>query len=276
MKQVLGPDTHYTAIASGDVNDIKTGADIFRPGDAIPASSWEHGSPASLNGAPDTDVYEAERKKKPIKPSEELPPPLECPACPDPAGPAHMSSAEHLATKVTKPEDRPLILYAYFESDFGRQNLQFFVDHALHGAADFVFIINGPSDVDETIIFKEGKHGTWSNHDRSNVLVKKRDNNCFDLGAHAEVLNGLVGGSGWSGSSGPIDSPDKLPPEGQDPKYKRPLKERYKRYILMNASIRGPFVPVWSNSCWSDAYLDKVTDKIKVLTNKHLNLRPLC
>jgi len=210
-------------------------------------------------------LYEAERKKKPSKPIEEQPPPQECPVCPEPAAPEVIPLPEYTATKVTKQEDRPLILYAYYESDFGRQNLQFFVDHGLHFAADFIFIINGPSDVDETIIFKEDNQKISLNYDGRNVKVKKRDNTCFDLGAHAEVLNGVVGGPGWSDSSGPIVSPNKPSPEGQELEDKRPLKERYKRYILMNASIRGPFVPIWSKSCWSDAYLDKVTDKIKVL-----------
>jgi hypothetical protein len=129
-----------------------------------------------------------------------------------------------------------------------------------------VFIINGPSDVAETIIFKEEK--VPSNYDRMNVKVRKRDNTCFDLGAHAEVLNGVMGGPGWYDFNGPIVSPKKPPPEGQEPRDKRLLKERYKRYILMNASIRGPFVPIWSKSCWSDAYLDKVTEKIKVLSQR--------
>lgn len=263
VNERLHSDPQDFEATAGEVHDIRIGADIFRPGDSIPASAWEHGTPASLEGAPDNDLYEAERKKKPSKSIEELPPQEGCPVCPELEEPAVIPSPEYTATKVTKSEDRPLILYAYYESDFGRQNLQFFVDHGLHYAADFVFIINGPSDVDETIIFKEDK--IPSNHDRRNVKVKKRDNTCFDLGAHAEVLNGVTGGLGWYDLNGPIVSPTKPSTEGQEPKDKRPLKERYKRYILMNASIRGPFVPLWSKSCWSDAYLDKVTDTIKVL-----------
>lgn len=261
-----------TETISEDVEDIKIGADIFRPGDTIPASAWEHGTPASLKGTPDNDLYEAghAEKKKPGKPSEEAPPPQECPVCPEPAEPEDTLSPEHTATKETKQEDRPLILYAYYESEFGQQNLQFFVGHGLHAAADFVFIINGPSDVDKTIIFKESHQKASSNHDRSNIMVKKRVNTCFDLGAHAEVLNGVMGGKGWSDSSGQIVSPNEPPPEGQQPKDKRSLKERYKRYILMNASIRGPFVPFWSKACWSDAYLNKVTEKIKVLSQQSI------
>lgn len=39
---------------------------------------------------------------------------------------------------------------------------------------------------------------------------------------------------------------------------------QYKWFILMNASIRDPFVPYWSKECSSDAYLDKVMGKVKV------------
>ena len=33
---------------------------------------------------------------------------------------------------------------------------------------------------------------------------------------------------------------------------------------MLNASIRGPFLPYWASGCWSDMYLEKVTDEVKV------------
>ena len=272
MNEPLNPNSQDIVSISGDVKDIKIGADIFRPGDTIPASAWEYGTPASLKGAPDNDLYEAgpAEKKKPSKPIKEASQAQDCPVCPEPAEPVDTPSTKHTATKETKLKDRPLILYAYYESDFARQNLQFFLEHGIHAAADFVFIINGPSDIDETIIFKESNQMASSTHDRSNIMVKKRENTCFDLGAHAEVLNGVMGGDGWSGWSGPIISPNAPTSNGQKQRDKRPLKERYNRYILMNASIRGPFVPLWSKSCWSDAYLNKVTEKIKVIPQQSI------
>lgn len=33
----------------------------------------------------------------------------------------------------------------------------------------------------------------------------------------------------------------------------------------MNASIRGPFLPTWSSSCWSDVYLSKITPIVKLV-----------
>lgn len=69
---------------------------------------------------------------------------------------------------------------------------------------------------------------------RSNIRVVQRDNTCFDLGAFGEVLkhDGL-----W---------------------------RRYRRFITLNASLRGPFTPFWSKQCWSDVYLDELDDQTKV------------
>lgn len=131
-------------------------------------------------------------------------------------------------TKSAKPSassssaDRPLILYAYAESEAARANLEFFLAQGLHAAADFVFILNGETNVTSLIPQKE------------NIVVAMRPNTCFDLGAFGEVLR-------------------------RDGRWKK-----YKRFITMNASIRGPFLPHWSRGCWSDLYLDRITDKVKV------------
>ncbi|TKW55201.1 hypothetical protein CTA1_1249 [Colletotrichum tanaceti] len=70
---------------------------------------------------------------------------------------------------------------------------------------------------------------------RENVKIVKRDATCFDLGAAGQVLR-----------------------EGD-------LWKRYRKFILMNASLRGPFLPSWTDSCWSDLFLSKVTDKVKLV-----------
>ncbi|KAK8124633.1 uncharacterized protein PG998_000392, partial [Apiospora kogelbergensis] len=138
---------------------------------------------------------------------------------------AQGSSSQH--TTTTTPEhpvsDRPLISYAYAESVSGRANFKYFLDQGLHGAADFIFIINGETDAADLIPQKP------------NIRVVRRNNTCFDLGAHGEVLR------------------------------KDDLWKKYKRFITLNASIRGPFVPRWSKSCWSDNYLGRLTDKVKLV-----------
>ncbi|OBT98977.2 hypothetical protein VE01_02358 [Pseudogymnoascus verrucosus] len=166
----------------------------------------------------------------------------------------------------TPDDQRPLITYAYYESPFARANLKFFVDHALHDAADFIFILNGETDADKTIIFAdsdvpEDLRDLIPRRDKKNIFVKKRPNTCFDLGAHNEVLNSVLGGEGWIGKDGPIAEPKGMVSAGDN----MLLRNKYKRYILMNASIRGPFVPRWSTQCWTDSYLNRLTDRIKLV-----------
>lgn len=133
--------------------------------------------------------------------------------------------------------DRPLILYAYAESENARANLEFFLKKGLHGKADFVFIFNGEAPEAMRLIPRK----------RSNVRVVQRDNTCYDIGSFGKVLKSQI----------------KVGDEAEDGKG-IPLWHRYKRFITMNASIRGPFLPMWSEECWTDAFLRKVTDDTKV------------
>jgi hypothetical protein len=118
--------------------------------------------------------------------------------------------------------DRPLILYAYFDTENARRNLDYFLLHALHDGADFVFVLNGEDDI-ESVIPNE-----------PNIRYVRRKNECYDLGAFAEVL------------------------------IKDDLYKKYNKFITMNASIRGPFLPYWATGCWTDMFLDRVTNTTKV------------
>jgi len=119
--------------------------------------------------------------------------------------------------------NRPLILYAYFETPAARLNIEFFIKHALHDAADFLFVLNGETNASDILPHKD------------NIRFVHRANECYDMGAFAEVL------------------------------VKDDMYKRYNRFILMNASIRGPFIPYWSSQCWSDAYLSKLNTKTKLV-----------
>ncbi|KAG4427474.1 hypothetical protein IFR05_017044, partial [Cadophora sp. M221] len=121
--------------------------------------------------------------------------------------------------------DRPLILYAYADSKDGTalENLKFFIAHGLHAAADFIFVLNGETTAKSLVPKKD------------NIRLIQRPNECYDLGAYAEVL------------------------------LKDDLYKDYKRFITLNASIRGPFVPYWSEGCWTDMFLSKVTDEVKLV-----------
>jgi hypothetical protein len=147
---------------------------------------------------------------------------------PTPSSDPPFSQPSHGSERVPggPPPDIPLILYAYYETPDTRPNLEFFVSHALHAHAKFVFILNGETDVEALLPANE-----------SNIHYIKRNNTCFDLGAYAEVLK----------------SNDSA------------LIRQHKRFIMINASLRGPFIPFWSRDCWSNAYLDKLTDEVKLV-----------
>lgn len=71
--------------------------------------------------------------------------------------------------------------------------------------------------------------------DWDNICVVHRNNTCYDMGAVGEILR--------------TDD----------------LWKSYTKFININASLRGPFVPYWANSCWTDLYLNKLTDKVKFI-----------
>jgi hypothetical protein len=138
----------------------------------------------------------------------------------------HSSTPEETDTTIS---DRPLILFAYFETDLARANLEFFIAHGLHDAADFLFILNG--DTNATDIIPKAP----------NIRYVRRKNDCYDIGAFAEVLVA-------------------------DDLYKK-----YNRFITMNGSIRGPFLPYYADGCWSDMYLSRVTENVKVFPSPSHN-----
>lgn len=113
-----------------------------------------------------------------------------------------------------------LILYTYHETDEAFRNLDFFLKHALHDKADFIFITN--------------EEYTISIPDLPNVKVVDRPNT---FGAYGEVLR----------ADGSL------------------LATKYSRFIMINASLRGPFFPSWANDCWSDTYPSKLSDHVKLV-----------
>lgn len=128
-----------------------------------------------------------------------------------------------------------VILYAYEETPISRINAEFFLRHALHDEADFIFILNGPTDLDTLI-------PTASNIQ----IIHAKQKSCFGLGIYGQVLK-------------------------QD---KSAIVNKYNQFILMSAVIRGPFVPHWSSACWSSAFLGRLTDKVKVsLDIDHLRIK---
>ncbi|KAF9875569.1 hypothetical protein CkaCkLH20_06950 [Colletotrichum karsti] len=99
------------------------------------------------------------------------------------------------------------------------------------------FVKQGLHDAADFVFILNGETNASSIiPEKKNIQVVNRPNTCFDLGAYGEVLR------------------------------KDNLYKKYKRFITLNASIRGPFLPHWgSKSCWSDLYLDRITDKVKLV-----------
>jgi hypothetical protein len=165
-------------------------------------------------------------------------------AIPSPTSKLDLSRvSEHASEMISPPTTvpTPLILYAYSPASWALPNLQFFLKQGLHSAATFVFIINGAlvpgiesshssstyiNNTEADVLDVLNILGPYADK-YSNVQIWKRPNTCYDLGAYAEVLK--------TNASALVKSHDK--------------------FVLINASLRGPFVPFWSQECWSDAYL---------------------
>jgi len=122
--------------------------------------------------------------------------------------------------------DRPLILYAYADSKDGSA-LENLKFFIAHGLhAAADFVFILNGETDAKAIIPA----------KDNIRLVQRPNECYDLGAYSEVL------------------------------LKDDLYKNYKRFITLNASVRGPFIPYWSEGCWTEMFLSKVTDEVKVNT----------
>ncbi|CCG82153.1 protein of unknown function [Taphrina deformans PYCC 5710] len=127
---------------------------------------------------------------------------------------------------AVEPRTRDVLLYAYYETEDAKHNLQFFLNHGLHHKIDFVFIINGD-------------HLTVDIPVADNIRVIRRDNTCYDLGTFGEIIKSEGGA----------------------------LRKKYERFILMNSSIRGPFLPGWARNlktCWSDIFYSALSETTKL------------
>lgn len=151
-----------------------------------------------------------------------------------------LKNANHKDTGVPAGAGgKPLISYIYIESPTSRANLAFFANHALHDGADFAFLLYGATSVDDDILPKG----------RNNIYISRKPlpkASCNPIASHFENLS-------RKGKQG-----------------RKQLKDIYERFILMDSSMRGPFIPRWSSSCWSSAFLTQLAEKTK-LVSTHLN-----
>ncbi|OTB20534.1 hypothetical protein K445DRAFT_299591 [Daldinia sp. EC12] len=98
------------------------------------------------------------------------------------------------------------------------------------------FIDNGlHRNADFVFILNGPTHASSMIPKDPNIRVVSRHDECFDLGSHGEVLR------------------------------EDNLWKKYERFVMLNANARGPFVPYWSDACWSDAFLSRVTEDVKLV-----------
>ncbi|KNC97237.1 uncharacterized protein SPPG_07624 [Spizellomyces punctatus DAOM BR117] len=112
-------------------------------------------------------------------------------------------------------------------------NLQFFLRHGLQSNVDYLFILNG--HVDEGIRFPE----------RSNIHIIRRENKCYDIGSFKIGVEML----------------------------EKQLNRRYRRFVMINASVRGPFMPTYTKGCWTDLLLSRLNERVKLVGTTY-NCRP--
>ncbi|ORY86150.1 hypothetical protein BCR37DRAFT_376695 [Protomyces lactucae-debilis] len=74
-----------------------------------------------------------------------------------------------------------------------------------------------------------------------NIFVIKRENSCYDLGSFGVVLQANDGA----------------------------LLKKYKRFLMTNSSVRGPFFPNWARAnkeaCWTNKFFGPLSDRVKLV-----------
>ena len=130
---------------------------------------------------------------------------------------------------------RALVVYAYHETPSARANLRFFLKHGLlpRAQADTVVVTHGCHTVD----FPEG------------VAVVEDPNVGHDMGAYRCVF--AVGPSPShvpSHRQQPTNPPNPFHRAGLEAKWA--AGKSYSHYVLLNDSVRGPFLPSWHDGGW--------------------------
>ena len=157
--------------------------------------------------------------------------------------------AQSAATSIPSPADqevkkpknkRALISYVYTEdTPSAKTNFEFFTKHALHDEADFIFILYGNSTVDSDIL-PVGHPNINIFRQPLSSLSNITQNFCSPLAPHLEILNSTTGGA-------------------------TPLKEKYEKFIFLDSTMRGPFIPRWSAACWSSSLLAMLKGNTKMV-----------
>mmetsp|Transcript_12742 Transcript_12742/g.17117 ORF Transcript_12742/g.17117 Transcript_12742/m.17117 type:complete len:327 (-) Transcript_12742:457-1437(-) len=137
-----------------------------------------------------------------------------------------------------------LVIYAYFETSVSKPHLEYFAKHGLlpPKAGDHVFVVNGPhgNTIVPTLKAME------------NVAVLERENTCFDFGGwgigmvHAAKTFTAFLPKSSTGDNSVQDESTQL----SNPDFQSALFSRYEYFVLMNASVKGPYLPIYIKMPW--------------------------
>ncbi|ELR22433.1 uncharacterized protein ACA1_255420 [Acanthamoeba castellanii str. Neff] len=128
-----------------------------------------------------------------------------------------------------KVSDYTLVVYVYWERDaVYAENLRFFLRAGVGSAEE------SQRDRVEYLLIVQGR--TLSVDVPRHVKVWKRDNTCFDFGAVGAALRSKA---------------LRLP--------------TFRRYVILNSSVKGPFLPAYwpSNVHWSTIFTSRINDRVK-------------
>ena len=147
---------------------------------------------------------------------------------------AHRTVSQELSVTQPHPPGTSvtdtLIMYIFSPTDPEyERNMRYFVQHGISE--------NDPCHYAIVVQRIEGHATTDLPRLPSNAWYEFHDNVCFDYGT-----------IGWLMSSGKVDI------------------AKYKYFIMMNSSTRGPFTPAYhKQGAWSRIFTDKLNDKVKLV-----------
>ena len=142
----------------------------------------------------------------------------------------------HLNKTLTIYKMKSVVIYTYFSSPSSDYNLEFFIkkELSLKDTIDYIFVINGHTHP-KTIRFPT----------LDNVTVLKRDNMGYDFGGHAHALE-----------------------------YLETTSKVYDYYFFMNSGVIGPILPHYFKGHWSSIFIEKITEKVKLVGTTIACLQP--
>lgn len=122
---------------------------------------------------------------------------------------------------------KSVVIYTYFNSEVANFNLSFFIEKEVSykDNIDYIIVING-FNLDNSIILPK----------LNNLYIIRRPNIGYDFGGHAKALEF-------------IDKEKKI----------------YDYYFFMNSSVIGPIIPHYLTEHWSNFFIQKINDKVKLV-----------